>query len=338
MGNRVTLSGNDALSDKMNMTYRKGHFHKNNYSIVNSINAYGDAFEYIYYANGRVMSKVIDSADAYPIYSDRMEYIGFIEHYTDALTGVATYIVYDPEKVTEYTNEGGTMHRVNQYANLTGLPIHYKNNDDLFGRSIIDDLKPIIDKLEVLINRMDDSIYTLSLNPMGVVSGQRLNETVDSEAVGYVLNLEDGAEFKYAVAQLDSASIKLLLDALLTQFYVIAMVPSTIFGQSNTANISEISLKLLYTLADNAGKELAVYLRDGFDIRHEQIGRLIGVDDAILDVVFNYNRPIDTKEQIDNLSTQFNDGAISLETYIEKSPLTENASQELARLNNKHEQ
>lgn len=339
MGNKVTLSGSDDVVDSYTLAYRKGHFHKSNFSIVNSINSYGDAFEYIYFKDKKVMSKVIDSADAYPIYNDKMEYIGFIEHYSDVVSGVSTYIVYDKDNVREYSNEGGQMQEVNRYVNLSGLPIHYKNTDDLFGTSVIDDLKPIIDKLEILINRMDDSIYTLSLNPLGVVSGQRLSETMDSEAIGYVLNLEDGAEFKYAVALLDSQSIKLLIDTLMTQLFVVAQVPSTIFGQSNIANVSEISLKLLYTLADNAGKELSIYLREGFDIRHEHMYKLLSrsgnvLSSDIVDVVFNYNRPIDTKEKIEMLSKQYNDKAMSLETYIEQSPLTENTRQEVTRIMN----
>lgn len=342
MGNKVTLSGKDKVIERYNNIYRMGNYHKSNYSIVNNVHSFGDAFEYIYFDDAMIKSKVIDSADAYPIYSDRMEYIGFIEYYTDVLQGVSTYIVYDKEKVKEYSNEGGTVHKVDEWDNLSGLPIHYKNTDDLFGQSVIDDLKPILDKLETLINRMDDSIYTLSLNPMGVLSGQRLTDTVDSEAVGYVLNIEDGGQFEYAVAQLDSASIKLLIDTLITQLYVIAQVPSTIFGQSNIANVSEVSLKLLYTLADNSGKELAVYLQEGLNQRHIMINNLLkwvnnGFDilDIYLDVVFNYNRPVDTKEQVDNLSKQFSDGALSLESYIEKSPLTDNASQEMVRLGKK---
>lgn len=337
LGNKVTLSGSDEVVQTYNQVYRKGKFHKNNFSIANNVNAYGDAFEYVYYKNNQIYSKIIDSADAYPIYNDRMEYIGFIEYYTDVLTSISTYIIYDEYIVKEYSDEGGSMKMVDIHSNVTGLPIHYKNTDDLFGRSVIDDLKPIIEKLEILVNRMDDSIYTLSLNPLGVISGQRLGETVDSEAVGYVLNLEDGAEFKYAVALLDAQSIKLLIDTLLNQLFVVAQVPSTIFGQSNIANVSEISLKLLYTLADNAGKELGIYLREGFDDRHERINKLLErIDDMnhdiVIDVVFNYNRPVDTKEQVDNLSTQFKDGALSIESYIELSPLTDNASQELRRL------
>lgn len=47
---------------------------------------------------------------------------------------------------------------------------------------------------------------------------------------------------------------------------------------------------------------------------------------------FNYNRPIDTSEVIDQLNMQYNDGAISKRTYIEKSPLTDNVDVELKRI------
>ena len=92
---------------------------------------------------------------------------------------------------------------------------------------------------------MDDAITVLSLNPIPYVSGQRIEGTVSADTLGYVLNLDDG-DFKYAVANLDSASIKLLYDALIQQLQMVASVPSIAFGQTNIANASEVTLKLIY--------------------------------------------------------------------------------------------
>ena len=112
---------------------------------------------------------------------------------------------------------------------------------------------------------MDDAITVLSLNPLAYTTGQRIEGTVSADAIGYVLNLDDG-EFKYAVANLDSASIKLLYDALIQQLQMVASVPSIAFGQTNIANVSEVSLKLIYQNLDNHCKQLEVYLRDGFKL------------------------------------------------------------------------
>ncbi|HSH51608.1 MAG TPA: phage portal protein, partial [Bacteroidales bacterium] len=51
-----------------------------------------------------------------------------------------------------------------------------------------------------------------------------------------------------------------------------------------------------------------------------------------IDVEFNYNRPIDATETIEQLSKQYQDGCISKRTYIEKSPLTTNVDVELKRI------
>ncbi|WP_061330262.1 phage portal protein [Clostridium botulinum] len=51
-----------------------------------------------------------------------------------------------------------------------------------------------------------------------------------------------------------------------------------------------------------------------------------------VDIEFNYSRPINQSELLENLSKQRNMGAISIETVIEKSDLTKDKIQELARL------
>ena len=184
---------------------------------------------------------------------------------------------------------------------------------------------------------MDDAITVLSLNPLAFTTGQRIEGTVSADAIGYVINLDDG-EFKYAVANLDSASIKLLYDALIQQLQMVASVPSIAFGQTNIANASEVTLKLIYQNIDNHARQLETYLRNGFNERFDRIEVLLnkkGIkfsDDDYLDVEFNYNRPIDTSEVIDQLNMQYNDGAISKRTYIEKSPLTDNVDIELKRI------
>ena len=341
MGKRVSLSGSDDMIKQFNNVLRKGKFNLINYKIVDGLNCYGDVFEYVYYLDGKITSKLIASEDGYPIYDDEGNYVGFIEHWTDAISNVSYYYVYSANKVDKFTNRGGKYLLEDSMISLTGLPIHYINGenkeDENFGRSILEDVRPILDRLEYLINKMDDAITILSLNPLAYTTGQRIEGTVSADAIGYVLNLDDG-EFKYAVANLDSASIKLLYDALVQQLQMVASVPSIAFGQTNIANASEVTLKLIYQNIDNHARQLEVYLRNGFSERFDKIEVLLNkkgikfsVDDY-LDVEFNYNRPIDTSEVIDQLNMQYNDGAISKRTYIEKSPLTDNVDVELERI------
>lgn len=342
MGKRVSLTGTDNMVKEYNKVFRKGKYNSINYKIVKDLNAYGDIFEYVYYSNGKATSKLISSEDGYPIYDDMGDYVGFIEHWTDALSSIAYYIVYKDNVVERWTNKGGNYILEDTKANITGLPIHYTNGQDTeienFGRSLLEDIKPILNKVEYLLNKMDDAITVLSLNPIPYVSGQRVEGSIDADSIGYMISLEDGAEFKYAVAELDSNSIKILYNALVEQLVIISGVPSHMFGQSNIANVSEVSLKILYQNLDAMARELEVYLRDGLEERFEKLEVLLnkkGIrfsDEDYIDLEFNYNRPIDSSEVIEQLSKQYNDGAISKRTYIEKSPLTNNVDSEIKRI------
>lgn len=341
MGKRPSLSGSDNMLKRYNKVFRKGKFGLTNYKIVDNLNSYGDAYEYVYYSGGKIISKLIDSCDGYPVYDDKGDYVAFIEHYTDSLSNISYYYIYSDNTVDRWTNVGGKYILEESSVNLTGLPIHYINGenkeDELFGRSVLDDIRPILDRIEYLLNKMDDAITVLSLNPIAYTSGQSIEGTISADAVGFMLSLDDG-DFKYAVANLDSASIKLLYDALIQQLQMVASVPSIAFGQTNIANVSEVSLKLIYQNLDNHARQIEVYLRDGFDSRFEKIelllnkqGVVFSADDYI-DVEFNYNRPIDTSEVIEQLSKQYNDGAMSRRTYIEKSSLTNDVDIELQRI------
>lgn len=250
-----------------------------------------------------------------------------------------TYIVYYPDRVEKWSNEGGMLVKVEEHINLSGLPIHYHNInefDECFGKSILDDIVPILDKIEFLLNKFDDAIYTHSLNPMPVSIGQKLEGSVDADACGYVLNLEDG-DFKYAIANLDSASIKLLYDALMQQLMMVACVPSHIFGQNNVSNVSEVSLQMLYQNLDNKARENEVYIKDGLYQRLECIEGLlekqgITFGNEYIDVEFNYNRPTNQKELLEQMKMQREMGAISIETIVEKSEITNDVGVELSRL------
>lgn len=338
MGNPLSLEGTDNKVRTYEGIYRKGRYKKIDYKIYDDLIKYGDAFEYVYFDN-EIKSKVIDTLDSYPIIDTNGDYIGFIEHYQDSITGIEKYVIYDVDKVTTYFNDGN-RENVTKTINISGLPIHYTTNsvNGMFGDSVLGDIIPILDKIEYLLNKMDDSISTMSLNPIPYITGQRLDTPLDADVTGYLLNLEDGTEFKYAVANLDSESIKVLYNALLNHLWIVARVPSVVMGQSNVANVSEVSLKLLYTLSGNMAKENSVYLEDGILDRIDAIDRLLAIkgitfsEDEYIGISFNYNRPMDESEYIDMLSKQYNDGALSIETYLGKSPLTSSVVEELGRL------
>lgn len=340
LGNPLSLVGSEDMVDKFNKLYRKGNFHNTDYKIIDRMNKYGDVFEYIYIEDGnKIKSKLINSEDAYPIYDDSNEYIGFVEHYV--INNISYYTVFYNDRVEKWTNEGGELDKIDEYINISALPIHYHNlndDDDMFGKSELEDIIPILNEMEDILSKFGDSIYTNSLNPMPVISGQRIDTTIPADAMGYVLNLEDGSDYKVTSTMLDYNSIKLLYDTLKQSLLEVAGMPSIAMGQGNIANVSETSLKMLYQMADVKAMLSERYIRQGLIQRFEvirdileRVGTVFDADDYI-DIEFDYARPVNVSDLLDNLSKQYDMGAISKETVIEKSPLTNDTLQEMERL------
>ena len=77
-------------------------------------------------------------------------------------------------------------------------------------------------------------------------------------------------------------------------------------------------------------------LIDGFKQRWQYMRLLsdpISDDDfESLNVVFNINKPVDTKNNMENMQIQYNMGAISKKTVMEQSPYTTDSAQEIQRL------
>lgn len=340
-GNPVSLTGDKEFVSYLNKIYKKGNYTKVDLAVTKDLITYGDAFEYVYLdENDNIQSKIIRNKDSYPIYDGNGVYINFVEYWKDEDTREDHYVVYYPDKVEIYEN-----HRlVDTKVNLTGLPIWYSSMDkskyDKFGDPVILDLIPLMDAIENLLSKLDDAVTTLSLNPLGVVSGQRIDSSIPNNIAGTVLNLEDGSEFKYANANMDRNSVKLELDYIIQQFYACACVPSSILGQSNVANVSETSITMLYQQTDNVARQYIASLMEGFFIRLAYIRKLlelknIPISDEVFDSVnvsFNVNRPVDNKADMENMKMQYDCGAMSRQTIIDRSPYTTNTALELERI------
>ena len=340
LGNPISITGEQNLVKEFNRIYKKGRYNTADYQIGQDLAKYGNAFEYDYLDSGVVKCHIISNESAYPVYDDSENYIAFVEYWKDADEGTEHYYVYYPDKVQIWKNNVMESER----PNLTGLPIHYASLDkteyNFFGDSPMNDLIPIMDRIEKLLSKMDDSITTLSLNPIGVCAGRTTDASVSKDMCGEMLVFEAGGNFQYATATLDYNSIKLELDNLIQQLYTIACVPSAVIGQSNIANVSEISLKLLFSQSDNKAKKMTKVLKDGFYQRFIYFRQLLALqnktfsDDDFdeVDITFNYNRPVDTQSMMNELKTQYDMGAISKQTVIDLSPYTTNTALELQRL------
>ncbi|WP_457941938.1 phage portal protein [Caproiciproducens sp. LBM24188] len=340
VGNPISITGEQEIVKKYNSIYKKGMYTKTDYEIAEDLYTYGNAFEYVYSDNGVIKSKVIANEDSYPVYDEHENYVAFIEYWEDMENGHKNYIVYTPAMVQVY--QDNTL--VDEYANLSGLPICYSSLDkseyNFFGDSPLNDLMPIMNQIETLLSKLDDAINTLSMNPLGVSMGQRITDSIPKDICGATLNLEDGGDFKYVTAQMDYQNIKLLLDSLTQQLYAVASVPASVIGQGNIANVSEISLKLLFSQTDNKAKQMIQVLKEGMYKRFEYIRKLLKIqgvtfsDDMYdsLDITFSVNRPVDTQSMMNELKTQYDMGAISKQTVIDKSPYTTDTALELQRI------
>lgn len=338
LGNPISLVGSEDMVNIIEDIYRTGNYSDVDFKLLDKIIKFGDSYEYIYKDDEIIKSKVIASEDSYPVFSDDGEYIAFIEHWTN-IDNISYYNVYYDDRVEEWSNEGGTTYLIAKYKNLSGLPIHYhgiSDEDERFGAGLLENIIPILDEIEDLLSKMGDSIYTLSLNPLLLTLGQAIEGTVSNDSVGFNVALENGSDMKYVNAEMDYNTIKYYLDTLQNNLNMCAYMPSILGGNSNIANVSEVSLKLLYQLADVYAMLSEKTMKAGFVKRFEVFRKMLGnkIDkEEYIDVAFNYARPQNASELLDNIRKQFDMGAISKRSIIEKSPLTFDVDQELNRLN-----
>jgi SPP1 family phage portal protein len=343
IGTPLELQGNAGIVNAFNRIIKRGGYSKVDYEIVGDLVKYGNAYEYIYVTkDGKIKSKVICPEDAYPIYDDNYQYVSFLEFWEDRDSGTSNFIVYYPDRVETWQNNN----LIDTAINLSGLPIHYASLDkseyNHFGDAGLLDLIPIMDSIEKLCAKLDDAITTLSLNPIGVATGQSLaDSSINRDIVGAVVSLEDGGDFRYANSIMDYQNIKLLLETYLEQFYATACIPASLIGSSSISNISEVSLKLMLIQTDNRAAQNIQVLTEGIYKRLEffnKLMRYVGAaefsDDDFdsVEIVFSKNRPTDSSTVMNQIKTQWDMGCISRETILDISPFIIDTQLELNRL------
>ena len=336
-GNPVSLTGTKELVKQIQEIYKYGGFYNTDFNLSDKLVKYGNAYEYVYRdEKGNITSKLIQNESAYPVYDERGNYVAFIEYYTN-LEHISYFNVYYPDRVDCWSNEGENLHIIDTFKNISGLPIIYKALNDWDyreGEGLLENILPLLDEIEDLLSKMGDSIYTLSLNPLLLTTGQAIEGSVSSDAVGFNINLENGSDMKYVNSVMDYQSIKYYLDTIQNNLNMCAYMPSILGGNGNIANVSETSLKMLYQLADVFAMMNEKVLRQGMNERLNIIRRLLDRenDNEYVNVNFNYSRPQNATELLDNLKKQSEMQAISIETIIEKSPITDDKVMELNRI------
>lgn len=338
----VSMIGNEQMINEFKKVNKLGKFDDKNEKILNKVLKYGQVAEYLFInRKGNIDSKLIDSDNGTPVFNQYGEMIAFIEHYV--FDGITYYTVYTDSYVQEWNNEGGQLKLIASYPNLSGLPVLYKSEDefsDTRGRSELKDWINILDNMEDVISKYTDSMYKF-MNPIPVAIGQQLKDSLPSDIVGGGLNLDDGADFKLVSNQLDSDSFEIVWKTLYNMLLDVSSTPAVSMNKTDISNLSEVSIRLLFSLADSSAGVYENYLINGFYDRWEKVIKLlkykgitISYDDfATLEFKFDYNVPSNHKEILDNMKTQYEMNAISVETILENSPYIADVSRELKRLN-----
>ncbi|MBT2680158.1 phage portal protein [Bacillus sp. ISL-35] len=340
--NPITLTGNEKAVKEYQKVNRKGKYDRLNLKVLDKVLKYGQVAEYVYLDKNVIKSKLIDSSEGYPVYDHENNLIAFVQAYVnDAIT---YYIVYEEETVSTYSNAGGEgVNLIERYANLSGLPIVYHNENELSeleGRSELDDWVQILDSMEDLISKYTDSFYKF-IDPIFITQGQTLKgEALPSEVVGKGINLDDGADAKFVSNQLDYQSFGTIYKTLLQSLLDVSQTPAVSLNKTDISNLSEVSIKLLFQLANIKAGMNEQFMREGLEQRNEKVRKLLeyrGIkfsDDEFesLDMVFQYATPSNDKEIIENLKELREMGAISLESILGHSPYTTDVQMELGKI------
>jgi YD repeat-containing protein len=341
IGNKVTLTGNEKVVNAVSAIYKNG-YDKINFDIVHNVNRFGNSYEYTYIKDGKITSKLIDAADSYPVIDSENEYIAFVESYTMA-NNISVYNVYYPDRVEKYSNSGGDLHLKGTYNNLSDLPVIYRNDnpiDDVFGRSDLDDYMSILDSMEDLLSKSVDAFYKY-ITGIPVVTGQQLKgDGLPTEIVGGGLVLDNDSTFEFKQNKFDHAAFETLYKHLMTSLLDVSSTPGVVIGKVDISNLSEVSIKLLFSLSNLKAMMTEKFIREGMNQRHEKFRRLLETqgkrftDDEwdTLDVAFQYAMPQSEKDIIDNLSKLRDIGAVSIQSIHEQAPYITDVNSEMIRL------
>lgn len=338
----ITLTGNEKVVKEYQKVNRQGKYDRINLKILDKILKYGQVAEYVYLENGIIKSKLIDPSESYPVYNENNKLIGFVQAFMN--DGIDYFTVFENDVVSEYNNKGGQLKLTGRYHNLSGLPIVYHNDNELSdteGRSELDDWISILDNMESLLSKYADATEKF-LDPIFINIGQQLKgDGLPADIVGKGINIDDGGDAKYLQAQLDYKSFETIYKTLLQSLLDVSQTPAVSMNKTDISNLSEVSIKLLFQLANIKAGNNEQFMREGLEQRFEKIRKLLGFkgimfsDDEYetLDIVFKYATPANDKEIIENLKQLQEMGAISLESILSHSPYTNDVQMEINKIN-----
>ncbi|AKG35252.1 phage portal protein [Paenibacillus durus] len=341
MSNPVTLTGDKAVTDAFKCVYKRGKYNQIDYDVLDKMTKYGYVAEYVYLDDKQeIKSKLLDPADCFPVFDHHNEYTALIEHY--CVDNVSYYNLYLPDRVEEWNDKGGNLRMTGSSNNPAGLPILYHNQCEIgnLGRSDLLDILPILDNMEDLLSKAVDGYYH-HISGIPVLKGQQLKgDGLPKDIIGGGIVLDDNADFFFANNEFDHQAFETLYKTLTSSLLDIAHVPAISMSKTDVSNLSEVSIRLLFSLADTKGALNSKFLREGMEQRFEKIRELLrgkGLafsDDEYdtLGIVFQFARPSNDKEIVDNLKVLKEIDGMSLESIVERNPYVTDVQGELTRI------
>lgn len=332
----VTFSGDEDVVREMKKVYRIGQFAEHDFDILYNVLAYGRVAEYLYFDNKQnIKVKLLDPLSGKPIYNDFNELIGYIDYWT--VDGISHWIIYYPDKVEHWTNNGGKIVLVSSEKNISGLPTVFQTKD---GKSDLEDYKGLIDKLEKLESKFIESAYRFH-DPIAKYRGRMLkNDKINPNLVGQGIMLDFDSDFDFVLPKVDYKVFESAKEILLNQILSVANVPDVSMGKVEISNIAETTMKTLYSRAkDESGINKQV-MNKGYTERFEKIRGMLeykGItfnDDLFytLEIVYNLAIPESETGIIDNLIKSYQAGVLSLESVLEQHPNCHDVVQEKERI------
>lgn len=341
MANPITLTGDKAVTDAFKRVYKRGKYNQIDYDILDKMTKYGYIAEYIYLdKEQQIRSKMLDPADSFPVFDHHNEYMGLIEHY--CVDNMSCYNVYYSNTVEQYSDEGGTLRLMGSNNSPAGLPVLYHNQCEIgnLGRSDLLDVLPILDNMEDLLSKAVDGYYH-HITGIPILKGQQLKgDGLPKDIIGGGIVLDDNADFYFANNEFDHQAFETLYKTLTSSLLDISYVPAVSMSKTDVSNLSEVSIRLLFSLADMKGALNSKFLREGMEQRFDKIRKLLEykgsffTDDEYdtLGIVFQFARPSNDKEIVENLKDLFEMKGISLETLLEYNPYVTDVQGEMTRI------
>lgn len=335
----ITFAGDENIVEQLKDIYKRGRYQGHDFDILFNALVAGRVAEYLYFDDKKnIKAKLLNPVTGRPIYNDFSELIGYIDHWEH--DAVSHWVIYYPDKVEHYSNNGGDIRLINTYTNASGLPVMYEMKNS---KSLLEDFMNMIDKLEKLESKFFESVYRFH-TPIPVYRGRVFNnenKQINPHLVGEGIHVDFDSDLELKQPKVDYKAFESAKETLINQILAIANVPDVTMGKVEISNISTESMKTLYSRASDFARVNQQMMNKGYFERFDKIRNMLALkgitftDDvwSTLDIVFDMAIPESEQGIIENLVKSYEAEIMSLDSVLEHHPMINDVVQEKERIN-----